>query len=376
MRRPDTYLGDYQPGGTIYRPDFESVLEKVSTSTGLLGIQRYEALQACVLWGIQGRQPDLALKAYRAYLQYGLPWESAQIDSGQNALETATDHYQEARYNARESGQIPEDGELPFYDDFEVEQIKLLHSSTENIQSSGEAFRNEAFPKIISGLVTGNRTDSAYRFLAERRRVHNFRGYPREIEPKECVVSHVQVAEALVDPDNDFQGNRDQAFRDTLTFAMAHARFPQFGTVSLMPFFGPVRTQMLERGMEDPFEVFRTSVERMHQNGRFMQGNPEFVFDGLARYAAELNKNGEHDELQRFISDPRWPASISGGFAYVLRNSSMPRALAWLTPSIDQDDVNVSASDAFQDQPVAGLFLLQSLVEKSGTGTDDTSLIN
>jgi hypothetical protein len=354
MRNEEYFLGDFERGGTLDESDFRQGLSLVTEPGNLPQVQQYDALQGLVHWGLKGKRPDLALEAYEAYVIHGWTWQ-AQVIRSQKAEGTRLhDEYSEARDKKEEDTGESHAG-MQYFTLSQLELNGVMEGRAREDEKEGEAFRNDVLPRILSGLLDEGRSGEVYGFLTGRREIHGFRGYPRELDPAECIDIHCETAQAVLDPISDFEGDREQAFRDLATFSLEYAQFPQFGSVNYVPRLAPIQKEMVERGMENPWDVFLSGIE--HAVRRFNEGTfaVDAIFNGLRRYL----KEAETDELEQFLARD-WPEYARESFDLAERNTSIPSGLAWLLPAIKNGVVTSSASDSMQSAPVLGNKLIQA----------------
>ncbi len=370
MRRPEEFFGDKVDGGTVKDADFRSGLEKTVLGVGgITPIQQHEALEGFVNWGLTAKRPDLALEAYRGYLDKGWPWELGITEQ----VRRMTDKVEDNIRNTRD-----DDGEdTVLFDLYSADEFGRLKQTGERIQDEGEQFRSEVFPRIMQGFVDANQTKTAYDFLVERRAVHNFRGYPREVEPREAVDAHVAVAEAILNPMLEFDGDREAAFADLAEFAFNHAQFPQFGRIGYLPRLARIRDAMVERELPDPFEPFLAGVNNGLNTDLFDDFHAPAVINGVLLYVDYLKGKEDQEGSDAFVNDPRWPVGMREAFQLVDNNASIPRALALLIPQLNRGQVFVSASDAFQSDPIGGAIFFRGLLgQVPGEGDVDDDVFN
>jgi hypothetical protein len=355
MRRKERYLGDQVEGGTVIDADFRSGLEKTVRGVGgITPIQQHEALEGFVHWGIKAKRPDLALEAYRGYLDKGWAWERGITEQVRRMTQRVEDNIR----NTRDENE----NDTVLFDLYSADEFGRLKHTGERLKNEGEEFRNEVFPRIIQGFVDTDQTQKAYNFLLERRAVHNFKGYPREVDFEQAVDAHVAVAEAILNPSQPFDGDRNAAFADLAKFTFDHATFPQFGHVALLPRLARIRDAMVERKLPDPFKPFLDNVNRGLNSNFFTDFHAPAVINGVLVYVDYLKVKGDQQALESFVNDSRWPMGMTEAFKLVEHNSSIPRGLALLIPQLTRGHVYVSASDAFQSDPIGGAIFFRALL--------------
>lgn len=354
MRRQEYFLGDFEHGGALNESDFRRGLNMATEPGVLPEAQQYDALQAFTYWGLEGDRPDLALEAYDAYVVHGWVWQTKTNEAERGEVQKLEDDYFNARYKKEEETGESHDG-MPYFSKFDVEHYGAIEGRVRESEKEGEAFRNDVLPRILAGMLQKGQLQKVHEFLLDRRAIHNFRGYPRELEAEQTVDVHVWAAQAMLDPASEFifEGDREEAFTDLATFALNHAQFPQFGAFQVVPRLAPIRNAMVERGLTDPWEIFVSRLD--HAMREFTEGfGAEFIFNGIRRYITAA-KAGEVEDL-RSLRD--WPEHALQAFDMVERSPSIPSGLAWLIPAVETGNTRRSASDNFQSSPILGKNLL------------------
>jgi hypothetical protein len=354
MRRPKYFLGDLERGGELSEGDFRRGLSIVTDPGVLPEAQQYDALQALTHWGLEGERPDLALDAYNAYVVHGWSWQARTIEAQRAEVEKLQDEYFRARNEKEDETGERHDG-MPFFSMFNLDYHGAIEGRVQGEEKEGEAFRNDVLPRILMGMLERGQLQKVHEFLMDRRAIHNFRGQPRELEAEQTVDVHVGTAQSLLDLASEavFEGNREVAFADLATFALVHAQFPQFGAFQVVPRLAPIRKAMVERGLDDPWEIFISRLDYAMRDFTEKSG-AEFTFNGIRRYLAAA-QSGEVEDL-RTLRD--WPEHALQAFDMVERSPSIPSGLAWLIPAAETGNTCRSASDNFQSFPVLGQQML------------------